>query len=738
MAISAQEASDYRGLVGRRAQAYAEDEQAETSDLASLEDQEPAETQREKLLRWCNPAQLPNIAEELEEGRGAIGMKVCEFYDLDQASRSEWLEDAKKGMDLALQKRKPKQYPWPGASSVVYPAITQASQQFAARAYPAIIPNNSVVKGKIIGNDEGVPLVDPATKQPIANPQTGQPAWAVEPGTKASRARRIGDHMSWQLLEEQPEWEEDTDKLLNILPIIGCHFRKSYFDPVMKRNRSASVSAINVVINYYAESIYTVPRITEEVKLYPHEVMEHRRSGYFIDQDYGPPDSDAKGNSSGQDTQGPMTFLEQHCRLDLDEDGYEEPYIVTVHKDSYKVARITARFDPEGVLFGEVDEETGEPVLVKIEPVHYYTKYDFLPNTEGGIYGKGFAQFLGPMNEAINSTLNMLIDAGHLANMQGGFIGTGVKMQAGAIRRKPGEWTPVNAPGRDIRQAIVPLEYKEPSNVLFSLLGLLIEASKDISSVKDVLSGEVKAQTMSPTVFLALVEQGLKVFSSIYKRIYRALRDEFDKLYRLNRLYLEDSKRFKVGDEYKEVTRADYERGSGVQPVSDPSMVADAVRIAKSEFLMQFKDDPLCDGIEIRRRTLEAAGIEKIDKILKGQPAPNPEMIAKAAELALKEIEVKAKAMQAMAAAMKSMAEVDTLISEDQRAWAQTQFEIMRTLIDARTAATGEAPGAAGNPGTQPGGMGVVAPSPGDQGVSDLPQRAPPAPANGASGAMGI
>lgn len=731
--VDPEEERQFREITGMHPVPIDPEDQA--SDLAEAE---PVEAQHEKLMRWCNPAELPNIALELDaQALTTIGSKAVEFYNLDQESRSEWLEQAKAGMDLAVQKVKKKNYPWPNASSVVYPAITEAANQFAARAYPAIIANSSVVKGKIIGNDDGIPMVDPATMQPIADPLTGKPMWVkgAEPGAKAQRAQRVSEHMSWQLLEEQPEWEEETDALLHILPIIGCHFRKSYYDPKLARNMSCAVSAINVVINYWAKSIYTAPRITEEVPLYPHEVMEHRMSGYFIDQDYGPPDADAKGNAAGHDTQGPVMFLEQHCRIDLDGDGYEEPYIATIHKDTYKIARITARYDPEGVLF-RPDPETGEPTLIKIVPVDYYTKYDFMPNTEGGIYGKGFAQLLGPMNEAINSNLNMLLDAGHLANTQGGFFGKRLSVTAGSFQIRPGKWIPINSQGRDIREDIVPFNYKEPSTVLFQLLGLLIEASKDISSVKDVLSGEVKAQTMSPTVFLALVEQGLKVFSAIYKRVYRGLRDEFDKLYRLNRLYLEDSKRFKVGDEWREITRADYVRGSGVQPVSDPNMVADALKVARGQFLMQFANDPLCDGIEIRRRVLEAGGIEKIDTILKGQPAPNPEMLAKAAELELKGIATRAAAVKDYALGLKALAEVDALIAEDQRLWIQTQLETIRTQIDASAAAAGQ-PSAPGNPGANGAGMGDVAPSPGDQGVSALP----PGPAAGAPagppGAMG-
>lgn len=678
----------------------------------------------ERLIEWANPYATPNIAYGLEDGKlGEIGMKVVEETKIDEESRSDWWEKARKGLDMALQKAEAKSYPWPEASNVIYPLITEAADQFAARAYPAIVKDRNVVKGVIVGNDDGLKKPAPPPEMAAMMGHNGGPPaeeWLVPPGAKAERAKRIGDHMSWQHLEDMPEWESDTDKLLNILPVVGCMFRKTYRDVEDGRSVSSLVQAGNIIVNYWAKSLETAPRITEVLKLYPHEVQEKINTGFFLDQNYGTDDA------ATLDPDQPLTFLEQHRRLDLDDDGYTEPYIVTVHRDSMKVARIVARWDAQGGIKrvkGSADK------IAKILPVHYYTKYDFLPNKEGGFYGHGFAHNLATLNEAVSSTLNMLLDAGHLQNTGGGFIGKGLSMMSGAVRFRPGEWKVVNAAGQDIARAIVPLKHDGPSPVLFQLLGMLVEAGKDISSVKDVLTGEVRAQTMSPTVFMALVEQGLKVFTAIYKRVFRALKAEFQKVYRLNRIYLDQEQEYQVGEEWRSVSRSDYEAGAAVVPVSDPTMVVDAQKMARTQVLAEFKDDPLMNGLAIRKRILEAAGIENAEEILKTDPAPNPELIARAAELQIKTVEAKAKTLVAISQAIKNMAEADAKVMEPFQTWAQIQLQGIKNEYDAlansgqQDAAAPVPPGnAPGGPGADAGGMGGMAPPSGDGGVPPLLQ----------------
>lgn len=606
--------------------------QADDDSEVVTKDKDVTPVENEQLvkgfLKWIDAA---NIAEDIDpEKLSEMGQTVSREFDIDERSRAAWLTKMKKAMELAMQVTTSKTYPWPNASNVIFPLITIASTQFAARAYPAIISDRNVVKGVIIGKDDGTPEFGPLG--PKIDPMTQQIKWRTPPGEKARRSKAIGDHMSWQLLEEQTEWEPQTDKLLHILPIVGCIFRKSYFAPERGRNSSLLVTAENLVMNYWAKGLETAPRVTEVVELYPQEIKEREVAGLFIPFDYGPAmPQPGKNAEAGQDNDAPHTFLEQHRWEDLDHDGFREPYIVTVHKDTSRVVRIVARYDAEGIKFlpnGKVG---------KIDAVQYYTQYDFLPNPDGGVYGVGFGQLLGALNESINTTLNLLIDSGHLANTGGGFVGNKLSVSTGSMRFSPGEFKSINSTGPTIRENIVQLQFPGPSNVLFQLLGLLIESGKEIASIKDVLTGEQNQSNVPATTTLALIEQGLKVFTAIYKRVYRSLKMEFNKLYRLNSLYMDEYAQYSVGDEWRMISRDEYIQGSGVQPVSDPSMVSDMQIMSKMQFLLELKDDQRLNGVEIYKRAFAALKIDRADDLFnKGPMQPSPELMLMAHDLDIK------------------------------------------------------------------------------------------------------
>jgi chaperonin GroES len=651
------------------------------------DDSAPSETQLARFARWLkDPTQPVNIAKELPQDKlNEIGGKVLDEYQIDLNSMDEWREEAEEALELAMQRSEPKTYPWKDASNIIYPLVTQAADQFAARAYPGIIPNNSVVKGIVAGDDSGIAQIDPNTNQPALD-QNQKPVWQVQPGMKAKRADRIGQHMSWQLLEDQEEWEPDTDMLIHVLPIMGCCFRKTFFDPVMKQNASCYLPGTRLIVNYKAKSVNSAPRLTEECDFYPYEIKEKEISGEFIKATY-------IHESKENDPDASQEFLEQHRRLDLDDDGYGEPYIVTVHKSSRQVVRIVANWDADQM---KLDAKRR---ISSIKPVSYYTKYDFLPNREGGFYGQGFGQLLKPINEGINTTLNMMLDSGHLANVGGGFIGRGISMHSGTVTRRPGEWVYVNAPGGNIREALVPLVHPGPSTVLFSLLGTLQNAGKEISSVQDILTGEIKAQTMSPTVFQALVEQGLKVFTAIFKRIHRALKSEYRKIFRLNRIYLGESAEFEFGGKWVTVTQEDYQQAAGVAPISDPTMIVDAQKMARSQILAQFKDDQYFDGIEIRRRILETAGITDADKLLRSDPGPDAMFKIQMVTAQTAQMEIKAKTLLSIARAINQLAHGDKFASEAHgnfQEFVANELQQMETIVSGlgqpQQAPTGQQP----------------------------------------------
>lgn len=674
-----------------------------------IEGDEPVSEHQEhphaRLIRWID---TDNIAKELSDDElNKIGQQVLREFELDDSSRSEWLEQNKDAFKLAMQVAEKKTHPWPNASNVIFPLMTVASVQFAARAYPAIVAGREVVKGGVLGSDKGQPQMGldgtPAVRM-VPGPdgqQQPQPIWQVEPGEKRKRADKIASHMSWQLLHEMEDWEEDTDKLLHILPIAGCCFRKSYFDPATGANISELASAENIVINYWAKSMARAQRISEILWRYPHEIEEMVRMGIWLDQDFlVSQGEDDEGKIDGEDTDAPREFIEQHRRLDLDGDGYAEPYIVTVHKTSGKVARIVARYDEDSITI-----RNGE--VVRIKSVQYYTKYDFLPNPEGGIYGIGFGKLLSPLNHSVNTVINQLIDAGTLANTPSGFIGRGLSMNSGAVRFKMGEFKVINAPGSRIREAIVPMEFKEPSTVLFSLLGLLIEAAKDVGSSKPVLTGETISANMSPTTMMGMIDQGLQVFSGIYKRVHRAAKKEFDKLYRLNRIYLEDETGFPNDDGWQEITREDYNDDVAVYPVSDPSQVSSMQKMARAELLRAHYGDPLTDQMEIRRRVFDAAEMPDIDDLLVEQQGPDPAAMAMAAQMELeqKKIQIeeakvqlqaqmdalkeqreaalyRAKEIETYAHAVNYLAQADKASADNDIEWTKRQLEFLKLRME--------------------------------------------------------
>jgi len=602
----------------------------------------------------------PNIAEDLEDSElEKIGQDVEREYKIDKKSREEWEQSAERAMDIALQVRKPKNYPFEGAANIKYPLVTVAALQFGARAYPAIVDGNRVVKAQVMGNDNGIPLPQPGITPPAmggpgqmmgstamtppgmgGQPQEGQvppemagqmqpgmegqppqQQWQVQPGAKRAKADRVSAHMSYQLLCEMEEWEEDTDVLLHHLPIVGCAFRKVWRSEELGRNKAEMVTAIHLVVNNKVRSLEEAPRVTHEIFLYPQEIEERKRSGTFCEHDYEAPASEGDG-----DEDAPHCFLEQHKFLDLDGDGYKEPYIVTVHKDDCKVARIVANYRVEDI------KDDGKKIT-RIPKGHYFVKYSFIPDPKGGFYDIGFGKLLESIGESIDTTINQMLDAGHLQNAGGGFIGSGVRLKKNNIKVRPGHYEQVATNG-DLRAQIYNHQFQGPSAVLFNLLGMLIESARDITAVKDILTGDTGDKgVQTATTTLAMIEQGLKVFTAIYKRVYRAMRDEFKLLFKLNAQHINDQEYFTFHDQQQAVAKSDYDIASmDIMPVADPKMVTDMQRTARANVLLQIAASPLGaaqDPQEALKRVYDSLGIEEPQKLLAKQAGPPPDLMAK-------------------------------------------------------------------------------------------------------------
>ena len=620
------------------------------SEDQEVEERKPAKKPKADSLLAALIDQIDdiNLARYMDDDElDRIGMLVVDEYRIDETSRADWLTKAEKAMRFATQEAQPKQFPWPGASSFIYPLITQASIEFAARTYPAIVPGRAVVKGVVWGDDNGTPVTTDGEPDgpPLMKPNAAgqmEPVWLVAPGEKRKRADRIGEHMSWQLLDEMPEWEPQTDQMLHQMPVIGGAARKTFFDPVEERNRSLFVSLLNLVWNYHAPSFELAPRHTEKVLLYPNQIIDLERTcdegdedigGMFLPQNYGPSGGGDGATFNGEpiysgknsDVDAPHLFLEQHRRLDLDGDGYPEPYIVTVHERSGKVVQIVARYNDDGIKASDDGE-----MIYKIDPLEHYTLYPFLPSIDGGSYPMGFGQLLRPLNEGINTTLNQMFDAGTLANSGGGFISDQLGLPSGQTLFSVGKYTRVTTKGQAIRDSVFPLPFNGPNPVLFQILGALIQAAEKIGGIGNILSGDAEIANAPPTTVLALIEQGMKLYTAIVKRVFRAEKAELNKLYALNCKHITDKTEYKVGDECRIIQPHDYKQGGGVKPVADPTMTTDMQKLGRAQVLMSTKDEPGVNRIAILRRFYEAANIDRIDDLF---AQPDEQATAQAQQL---------------------------------------------------------------------------------------------------------
>lgn len=615
-----------------------------------------------------------NIEPLLSAERSAeIGRDVVQGYETDKNSRKEWEERMESAIKLALQMVETKNYPWQNASNVKFPLITIAALQFSARAYPALVKAPDLVKYRVNGEDKN--------------------------GQKAARAARVSRHMSYQLTEQDENWEEDFDKALLALPILGTIFKKSFFDAVEGYNCSKLVLPQNLVVNYYARTIEDCERKTECFELYDREIKQRQLKGLYSEKELLVAASTATPRLTDKrqgltpppnDKSRPRELLEQHNYLDLDEDGYPEPYVVTADKTSKKVLRIVARFarveteqsvaiekltdqqkaigiqieqivasipPPTGnetqqvlaamklvqgqveelntqarILQGQIDalkaDNQQNPRVLCVNPEEHFTKYGFIPSPDGGFYDLGMGALLGPLNDSVNTLINQLIDAGTLQNLQGGFIGKGAQIKGGKLTFQPGEWKRVNVAGQTLKDSIVPLPVAQPSAVLFQLLSLLVTYAERVASVNDAMSGSNPGQNTPAFNMSTMLEQGLQVFNGIFKRLYRAFRRELKKLYVLNRVYLNPIEYFETLDGPAQVLQNDYSGDErDVYPATDPNAFSNMENLMKATFLGErSKVTPGYNIPVVERRILEAMNIPDIQEIYPVDEQGNPKI----------------------------------------------------------------------------------------------------------------
>ena len=541
-----------------------------------------------------------------DEELSSLGQVMMNDITLDLNSRIEWEERNERANKLALQVVEKKTFPWPGASNVKFPLITIAAMQYHSRAYPALISNNEVVKCKVYGKDDD--------------------------GEMHKRADRISRHMTYQVMEEDEGWEENTDKTLLVQAISGTAIKKSYFDPVKGHNVSELVLPNDFVVNYYTKSIPESPRVSHRILLSSNDLHERQVRGLFLKiDDEPPPTTPAQSmlTNAREDAQGvrmptgdpdtPFEFFETHFWHDFDEDGYKEPNIAYIRRDTSKIYRIVARYFEDSIEY-----HNGE--IIRIKPEQYFTKYGFVPSPDGGFYDLGFGVLLGPTNDSVNTIVNQLIDAGTMSVTGGGFLGRGVKIKGGDYSFKPHEWKRVDSTGDDLRANIVPLPIREPNQVSYQLLQLLINYGERIAGATDIMTGVSPGQNTPAETSRNTVEQGMKVFNGIYKRTWRAMKEEFQKLYRLNQLYLpSEPVEFEYNNELQFVLPDDYSMDMKlVKPAADPNVVSDSQRQMQAQAVLQLaQSSGGFNMYEVQKRYLDALKVTAIDQILPDPKGPN-------------------------------------------------------------------------------------------------------------------
>lgn len=558
-----------------------------------------------------------NVAELLDEKQLAkISEEVLRGYHIDKDSRSNWEDIMSEATDMAMMVIDNVDFPWEGASNIKYPLVAAASIDYASRTSPEILRGgNTFMAPKILGKDP-----DEA---------------------KYKAGKRACDYMSYDLNYCSPDWIEGTDKLLQILPVLGTVFKKTYYNEVEERICSELCTPNNIVVNSNIKSLRTAPRITHRLKFYKNDIVERQRLGIFREKDnrkrdlnicldsYGVEQTDNKEweNISINDHNKQIYLLEQCCYLDLDEDGYKEPYIVTAHEGSGTVFRIVANFD-------EIKLNKAKKVQ-RIVPCYYYTDFHFIRSADGSYYSIGFGALLLSTNNGINTAFNMLFNAGTLCTTPGGVIGNGVRFKNGEIQFQLGRYQHVSvAPGEEIAKNIFPWPAKEPSQVLFQLLGLLIQTGKELASTIDMPTGGSNSmQNVAGSAVQQYIEQGSKTFIAINNRVHNSLSQEYMKIYYLNSKYLKQDTYSNIIDDPEADVKKDFNQSNmNIVPVADPSISTEAQRLYRATLVAQ---NPEVDRKVAARYYLQALQIDDtmLEKLLPEESTPTPEQQKAAVEM---------------------------------------------------------------------------------------------------------
>lgn len=529
-----------------------------------------------------------NLAEYIEDAElQAMASELVDDFVADRQSRKEWARAYVKGLDLLGMKIEERTQPWAGAAGVFHPVLTEAVVRFQAQAMGEMFPASGPVRTKVVGKRD------------------------VE---KMEQAQRVENEMNYLLTEEMTEYRDETEQMLFRLPLAGSAFKKVYYDPINERPCAMFVPAEDFVVSYGAADLATAPRYTHVMKKTYNEIAELQFNGFYLDVDLPAPEPDYSdiqekydeidGETAVLEDDDRHTILEVHADLNMpepfeDPDGLARPYVITIDKSSLTILSIRRNWYEE------------DPKKRKRQ---HFVHYRYLPGL--GFYGTGLIHLIGGLAKSATSILRQLIDAGTLSNLPAGLKARGLRIKGDDSPLMPGEFRDVDVPGGAIRDSIAFLPYKEPSSVLYQLLGNIVEEGRRIGSVADVQVGNLNPQAPVGTT-LALMERSMKVMSGVQARLHAALKNELRILAKIIKDYMSPQYSYDIDGDFSR--QKDFDNRVDVIPVSDPNAATMAQRVVQYQAAMQLAQQApnLYDMGKLHRQMLEVLGIKDADDIIK-------------------------------------------------------------------------------------------------------------------------
>ena len=546
-----------------------------------------------------------NLAEVIDEQElGRLGSELYQDTQSYKDSRADWEKAYTQGLDLLGFKYESRTEPFQGASSATHPVLAEAVTQFQALAYKELLPAEGPVRTQVIGLD--TPEIQ-------------------------DQADRVSEFMNYQIMDIMKEYEPEFDQMLFYLPLSGSTFKKVYYDEILGRAVSKFIQAQDIVVPYTANSIDDAEAVVHVIKISENELRKQQISGFYRDieletSDDLTQDGDVKSKErqlegvtmSGQNED---VFTLYECHVNLDLEGFEDmnpqtgeptgiklPYIVTIEEGSREVLSIRRNYNQ------------ADPLKKKI---NYFVHFKFLPGF--GFYGNGLIQMIGGLSRTATQALRQLLDAGTLSNLPAGFKQRGIRIRDDAQSIQPGEWRDVDAPGGNLKDAFMTLPYKEPSQTLLALMGVVVQAGQRFASIADMQVGDGNQQAAVGTT-VALLERGSRTMSAIHKRIYASMKEEFKLLANVFKLYLPPEYPYDVVGGQRTIKQADFDDKVDIIPVADPNIFSQTQRIsiAQTELQLAMANPGIHNMYEVYRTMYSALGIRDIDRILIKPDQPTP------------------------------------------------------------------------------------------------------------------